>query len=129
MTEEGDIIQVKLSTGEEIICIFAKGYDDDDRFRVHSILEMIPITPDDLLEEIEQYLLRPYVTYTEDLTRESSLNPVSVVMVSPPSEAIKNQYLLSVTEIQAKLGKLEPVVPTSGNVVSLHDRKQILTED
>ena len=129
MTEADDIIQVKLVTGEEVICTFIEVFTTDDRFRVHSILEMIPITPDDMLDEIEQYLLRPYVTYTDDLTRESSLNPVSVVMVSPPSEAIRNQYILSVSEIQAKLGKLKPVAPTSGNVVSFHSRKQVLTED
>ena len=129
MTQSGDIIQVRLSTGEEVICTFVEAFTTEDRFRVHSILEMIPITPDDMLEEVEQYLLRPYVTYTDDLTRESSLNPVAVVMVSPPSEAIRNQYILSVSEIQAKLGNLKPVTPNSGNVISFHNRKQVLTED
>ena len=130
-----EIVQIKLITGSEIICTFGEGEQTPDEFRVHSILEMIPLSEPDEMSEIEQYILRPYVTYCEDLSLEVSLNPVSVVLVAAPSDAIRRQYVLSVNEIQTKLGKGISVTPiprdsdAPSNVLSFVNRKQLLTED
>ena len=130
-----DIVQIKLITGSEIICTFVEGGHTPEEFRVHSILEMIPLTDPEDLVEVEQYILRPYVTYGEDLKTEVSLNPISVVLVAQPAAAIRDQYILSVNEIQSKLGRSIPAIPltsdsdTPNNVVSFTSRKQLLTED
>ena len=137
MTDEGEIVQIRLISGDELICTVVS--HDESAFMVHSMLHMIPYGELDLYEEMESYILRPYVTYTADLNQTVSLNPIGVVLVSTPSPSIRAQYLVSCSEIQKQLGfgddgeKLEnektdgqePV----GNVISMTSRRQILTED
>ena len=134
MTEEGEIVQVRLISGDELICTVVS--HDESAFMVHSMLHMIPFGELDILEEMESYILRPYVTYTANLEQPISLNPIGVVLVSSPSPSIRAQYLISCKEIQKQLGfgdeeDESPEVKdgTVGNVISMTSRKQLLTEE
>ena len=137
MTDEGEIVQIRLISGDELICTVVS--HDESAFMVHSMLHMIPYGELDVYEEMESYILRPYVTYTADLKQTVSLNPIGVVLVSTPSPSIRAQYLVSCSEIQKQLGfgddgeKLEKEKTDDeepvGNVISMTSRRQILTED
>jgi hypothetical protein len=134
MTEEGEVVQVRLISGDELICTVVS--HDESAFIVHSLLHMIPYGELDVLEEMESYILRPYVTYTANLEQPISLNPIGVVLISSPSPSIRAQYLVSCSEIQKQLGfgddgeKLEKEEEAPvGNVISMTSRKQVLTED
>ena len=141
-----EIVQMRLTSGQEIVCSFSdKNTLVEDSFMVHSVLEMIPLSEPTDLSEVESYILRPFITYADDLDVEVSINPVTVVCVTYPSEAIRSQYLVSVREIQYKLGhdvELDPdeegheeeeehhgkQLPPKSNVVSFTGR-QLLKED
>ena len=137
MTDEGEIVQIRLISGDELICTVVS--HDESAFMVHSMLHMIPYGELDVYEEMESYILRPYVTYTADLKQTISLNPIGVVLVSTPSPSIRAQYLVSCSEIQKQLGfgddgeKLEKEKADDeepvGNVISMTSRKHFLTED
>ena len=144
-TEELHVVQMRLVTGDEILCTFSNDNESDEHsFMVHSILHMIPLSDTDLLTETEteSYILRPYITYTDNLQRVSSINPVTVVTISVPSVAIESQYFASLAEIEKQLGyridkaeEEDDYIPSpsrdSGvsNVVTFPPRKQLLTED
>jgi hypothetical protein len=133
------VVQMKLVTGEEILCTFSdKNESTPDSFMVHSVLQMMPIGEPSITDETESYILRPYITYVDNLQREVSINPVTVVCVSYPSTAIEAQYFISLAEIEKQLGynvpeepsQLDSDQPQSGNVVTFpFGGKQILTED
>jgi hypothetical protein len=144
-TKEAEVVQMKLVTGDEVSCIFSnENESDENSFMVHSILQMIPLSDTDLLTETEteSYILRPYITYTDNLQRVSSINPVTVVTISVPSVAIEAQYFASLAEIEKQLGyridkaeEDDDYIPSpsrdSGvsNVLSFPPRKQLLTEE
>ena len=141
-----EIVQMRLSSGQEVVCTFSDtNAMIEDSFMVHSVLEMIPLSEPTDLSEVESYILRPFITYADDLKVEVSLNPVTVVCVTYPSEAIRSQYLVSVREIQYKLGhdvELDPdeeghedeeehhgeKLPPKSNVIYFTGR-QLLKED
>jgi hypothetical protein len=129
----GKVVQIKLMSGEEIICTFCEDKDSTvDAFHINYVLQMIPYGDLDPYEETESYILRPFVTYTEDLATDVQLNPISVVFVAAPSEPILHQYQRSVDEIQSKLvGKMDTPTeePEVANILSFPSRKQLLTED
>ena len=129
----GAVVQMKLMSGEEIICTFCEDKDSTvEAFHINYVLQMLPFGELDPYEETESYILRPFVTYTDDLSADISLNPISVVFVAAPSEPIYRQYQKSVEEIQSKLvGEmgLPPEEPEVANVVSFPSRRHLLTED
>ena len=137
-----EVVQMKLVSGDEILCTFSERNEiEETSFIVHSVLQMIPMNDPDLIAETESYILRPYVTYVDNLQKEVSLNPVTVIMVTYPSTAIEAQYYMSLAEIEKQLGYEEPdsteddyhARPQSdsgvSNVLSFPSRKQLLTED
>jgi hypothetical protein len=77
-------------------------------------------------------VLRPFVAYTANLDQVVSINPLTVVCINAPSDAVIEQYLSSIDKIQEMLVVTEPASPvadSTGNVVSLTSRKKLLTED
>ena len=83
MTEEGEIVQVRLISGDELICTVVS--HDESAFMVHSMLHMIPFGELDILEEMESYILRPYVTYTANLDQTLSLTLGLTLPLTLPS--------------------------------------------
>lgn len=139
---EGNIVQFKLLNGEEMIAEMIES--STETFIVKNALTMEPLDPD-LYDQYEGdatksfYILRPFISYIDDLEKHVSLNPISVVCVTLPSEVVLEQYMGSVDQIQTELmaamyerGESEPnaiATPSRGNVVSITTRKQLLTEE
>lgn len=144
---EGNIVQFKLLNGEEMIAEMIEG--NTETFIVKNALTMEPLDPE-LYDQYEGdptkafYVLRPFISYIDDLEKNVSLNPISVVCVTLPSEVVLEQYMGSVDQIQTELmaamwekqaqqddyEKPDAVAkPMQGNVVSIATRKQLLTEE
>jgi hypothetical protein len=146
-TFEGNIVQFKLLNGEEMIAEMIEG--NTETFIIKNALTMEPLDPE-MYDQYEGdpsksfYLLRPFISYIDDLEKNVSLNPISVVCVTLPSEVVLEQYMGSVEQIQTELmaalydrngqeddyDKPDAVAKSvKGNVVSLTTRKQLLTEE
>lgn len=109
--EGDDILQMKMITGETVLTAFSpKNELVEDSFILICTLEMIPMeTYEDIevgeMGNTEYYILRPWVTYSEDMGMEISVNPTNVVYMTEPSKGLKKQYFRSLDEIQKQLGK------------------------
>lgn len=146
MTYEGNIAQFKLLNGEELLAEVVES--TVETFIIKNALTMEPLDPE-LWDEYESepnksfYVLRPFISYIDDLEKSVSLNPISVVCVTLPSEVVLEQYMGSIEQIQSELMaamwdkegekddymKPDAVATTQkGNVVSLSTRK-LLTEE
>ena len=146
MTYEGNVAQFKLLNGEELLAEVVES--TVETFIIKNALTMEPLDPE-LWDEYESepnksfYVLRPFISYIDDLEKNVSLNPISVVCVTLPSETVLEQYMGSIDQIQTELMaamwekegekddymKPDAVATTQkGNVVSLSTRK-LLTEE
>lgn len=141
--DEPLIVQMKMVSGE-IVLAEPVNMDDKESMRFRGCLEMIPMIED--YEEIiksgpgpEYYILKPWVTYTDDVMETVSVNPLAIVYNAMPSEQLLNQYHRSVEEIIEQLEadretgshpKQSPKL--KGEVVSFRPKivpPTILTED
>ena len=145
--EGDDILQMKMITGETVLTAFSpKNELVDDSFILICTLEMIPMESYDDVEvgdtgSTEYYILRPWVTYSDDMGMEISVNPTNVVYMTEPSKGLKKQYFRSLDEIQKQLGKNkeekeeekeEPSASKVGDVIAFKPRivdSVLLTED
>ena len=122
------IQQIRFLDGTEVLANILH-WEDDTYIEANNILEMIP------MEDMEHpdtnktyYILKPLIMYIDDLARATTINPGSIMTVTEPSDTVKSQYASSLAEISLAMGDgLEDDGP--GNVVSLHSRKKLLTED
>ena len=145
MTYEGNVAQFKLLNGEELLAEVVESTVES--FIIKNALIMEPLDPE-LWDEYESepnksfYVLRPFISYVDDLEKNVSLNPISVVCVTLPSETVLDQYMGSIEQIQTELmsamwekegqdSSKPDAIATSqkGNVVSLSSRKKLLTEE
>jgi hypothetical protein len=147
MTYEGNIAQFKLLNGEELLAEVVES--NTETFIIKNALTMEPLDPEqwedyDTAPNKSFYVLRPFISYIDDLEKNVSLNPISVVCVTLPSEVVLEQYMGSVDQIQTELMaamwekegqeddymKPDAVATTkAGNVVSIMTKKQLLTEE
>lgn len=138
---DDEILQMKMITGETILTALSpKNEKVDDSFIMICTLEMIPIdTYDEFDAEnvsgTEYYILRPWVTYADDISLEISVNPTNIVYITAPSKGLKEQYFRSLAEIQKqlKVNKKEEQVPPKnvGDVIAFkpRDTKVLLNEE
>ena len=134
------ILQIKLSTGQEIL---AQSIDIETKetFIVSHALEMVAVEyeDDELQLNKSYYILRPFVSYPEALDVVISVNPNAIVMINKPSKKVIEQYSGSVDVIQEMLvddngnnGTEEESVVTKveGNVFTFPSAPpKLLTED
>ncbi len=133
------VFQIKLVNGQEFLGVCDNIFEnaEDSMFQVSYALDMVPTEYlDEEGENRAYYVLRPFVSYTEDLSKTTTLNPTTVICMSVPGSNILDQYLSSVDHIQDMLitqndsdgGQREP---TQGNVVPIKfsSKKKLLTED
>lgn len=129
------ILQIKLSTGQEIL---AQSIDIETKetFIVSHALEMVAVEyeDDELQLNKSYYILRPFVSYPEALDVAVSVNPSSIVCINKPSKKVIEQYASSCDAIQEMLVDDNPVDdgtdddPTPrGNILSFPPK--LLTED
>ena len=124
-------VQVKLVNGEELIAIYENIGEDSGEMSFSYVLSMMPleIEFEDLESDKSYYVLRPFISYIDDLANVVGINPNTVIALTTPSDTVVEQYLVSVKQIQDGLGNgTKPqAVSSPDNVVSL--RPQTLTED
>ena len=130
MKDMENIQQIRFVNGMEAIANIL--HWDEDNVEVNYLLQMdvLPEYGEDPDEDRSFYILRPMVSYTDDLTKATTVNPASVMTVSDPSPTVIKQYKNSIHEITSQMsGKEEDSV--IGNVIAFNPKKssQMLTED
>ena len=134
-----EVVQLKLVTGEQVIATFTDDNSESpETFRIYGALEMIPLVEESeefLIESgTEFYIMRPWITYADNLMDAIAVNPATVVYIAPPSVSLKIQYLKSFDEIQQKLGVNSSETDSDGssstaaNVIAFKPKPQTLTE-
>lgn len=135
---QGQIQQIKLNTGDEIICEIVEWQDQGNGIEVFLVKDALQIIPiefyDDAEPEKATYILKPYLTYTDDLSKIMVINPIATVAYGDPSPAVLKQYLSSVDQIKEALKKdedFEEEIPAIKNVVTFRPKgsPKLLTED
>ena len=125
------IVQLKLVNGEELIAVYENVGEDSQEMSFSYVLSMMPleIEFEDLESDKSYYVLRPFISYTDDLANVVGINPNTVIALTTPSDTVVDQYLGSVKQIQDSLGlgTKPQAVSSTDNVVSL--RPRTLTED
>ena len=130
MKDMENIQQIRFVNGMEAIANIL--YWDEDNIEVNYLLQMdvLPEYGEDPDEDRSFYILRPMVSYTDDLTRATTVNPSSVMTVSDPAPVVIKQYKNSIKEISSQMSNKEED-STVGNVIAFNPKKspQMLTED
>jgi len=130
MNDLENIQQIRFVNGMEAIANIL--HWDEDNVEVNYLLQMdvLPEYGEDPDEDRSFYILRPMVSYTDDLTRATTVNPSSVMTVSDPSPVVIKQYKNSIKEISSQMSNKEED-STVGNVIAFNPKKspQMLTED
>ena len=130
MKDTENIQQIRFVNGMEAIANIL--HWDEDNIEVNYLLQMdvLPEYGEDPDEDRSFYILRPMVSYTDDLTRATTVNPSSVMTVSDPAPVVIKQYKNSIKEISAQMTNKEED-STVGNVIAFNPKKspQMLTED
>ena len=119
------IQQIRFINGSE--CIANILVWDDDIIEMNNALVMEPLEYD-IDDHKSYYLLKPLMSYSDDLTKAITVNPGAVMCVSDPSPTVIEQYEGSLREIDNQIDDGDDS-PSGTNVVSLDSRKRILTED
>lgn len=120
------LVQMKLVNGEELIACYENFGEGGDEMSVTYALSMSPLEFEyeemaDLDQTRSYYVLRPFISYTDDLANNVGINPNAVIALTTPSDAVVEQYLGSVNQIQETLGlgTKPEAVSSADNVVSL----------
>jgi len=99
--EESNVQQIRFSNGTEVLANIIK-WEDDEFIEANCILE-IERRSLDMDFEVEEgtsfYVLKPWVSYIDDMYKMTSINPVSIVSVTVPSPVVSAQYVSSLCEI------------------------------
>ena len=119
------IQQIRFINGTECIANILSW--DEDIIEINNALVMEPLEsdPDD---HKAYYLLKPLVSYSDDLGKAVTVNPGAIMCVSEPSPTVLEQYQGSLREILNQLDD-ESEDKGDGNVVAFDSRKRLLTED
>ena len=130
MNDLENIQQIRFVNGMEAIANIL--HWDEDNVEVNYLLQMdvLPEYGEDPDEDRSFYILRPMVSYTDDLTKATTVNPSSVMTVSDPAPVVIKQYKNSIKEISSQMSNKEED-STVGNVIAFNPKKspQMLTED
>ena len=119
------IQQIRFINGSE--CIANILVWDDDIIEMNNALVMEPLESD-IDDHKSYYLLKPLMSYSDDLTKSITVNPCAIMCVSDASPTVIEQYEGSLREIHSQIDDGDDS-QSGTNVVSLDSRKRLLTED
>lgn len=99
--------QIRFTDGLEVIANIMT-WDEDTMIEANYILIMEILTDyqEDPTEDRSFYILKPMVSYIDDLSKTSIINPSAVISVTEPSEVVIKQYKNSITEIQDQMTEI-----------------------
>jgi hypothetical protein len=119
------IQQIRFINGTECIANILVWDEDIIEMNNALVMEALESDPDD---HKSYYLLKPLISYSDDLSKAVTVNPGAIMCVSEPSPTVLEQYQGSLREI---LNQLDDEGGSKGdtNVVAFDSRKRLLTED
>ena len=120
------IKQIRFINGSEVLASILS-WEDGEFVEINNALEMEPLESD-IDDSKTYYLLRPMVSYIDDLGKIIQVNPSSIMCMTDPSPTVLQQYEGSLRDILHQMD--DGATRDSGsNIVSFDSRKRILTED
>ena len=125
---DGSVRQLLMSNGEEILAEIID-WKEGTYIEAKNILSIIPYEIESADDGKAYYILKPWVSYTDDIGKSSYMNPNNVISLTEPSPVVLEQYQGSVEEISVGLKDDEQKVSrgVEGNVLSFTP-KTLLTE-
>lgn len=137
---ELNIQQIRFANGSEVLANIAR-WDEDEFLEANCILEIERRSHEEFENDEGKsfYVLKPWVSYIDDMHKISAINPSSIVSVTTPSPIVIEQYGTSLVEIikyMEETSRSDDLVKTeisadSHNVVQFPPKSsvQLLTED
>ena len=129
MAERGrDVQQIRFINGLECLANIIH-WEDDAFIEINNalVMEGLESEPGD---ERAYYMLKPLISYTDDLGKSITVNPGSIMCVSEPSTTVMEQYKSSLREILSQIDPDDPKTDSATtNIVAINSRKRLLTED
>lgn len=121
-----DIQQIRFINGVEVIANILH-WEEDTFIEINNALMMEPLenTEDD---GRSFYILKPMVSYSDNLGKGITVNPNAIMCITEPSAVVLEQYTASLRDIIHQLEDDEERKEPTSNVVSL-STKRMLTED
>ena len=123
-----DVQQIRFINGLECLANIIH-WEEDTFIEMNNALAMESLESE-IGDERAYYMLKPLISYTDDLNKSITVNPNSIMCIAEPSPTVMEQYQSSLNEI---LGQMDddpvPVVDSGTNIVSFNPRKKLLTED
>lgn len=120
-----NIQQIRLVDGTEILANIVH-WEEELYVEANNILMMEPLpNPED--DDRAYYILKPLVSYIDDMAKSSTLNPSTFISVTEPSPVVLKQYGNSLRDIIRQMGTDVDEGPS--NVLSFDSRKKLLTEE
>jgi len=101
MKQEFNIQQIRFSNGTEVLANIIV-WQDDELIEANCILEIDRRTHDadfNVEENKSYYVLKPWVSYIDDIHKVSVINPISILSVTIPAPIVIDQYGTSLNEI------------------------------
>lgn len=88
-----DIVHMKMITGEEVLATMVSWLEteDDDSYIIQGALVFKEISMQ--VSGSRYYILKPWLLYHEDYSKQITLNPDSVVAFSTPDKEMIDQYM------------------------------------
>ena len=121
-----DVQQIRFINGLECLANILH-WEDDAFIEMNNALVMEGLEADPG-DDRAYYMLKPLVSYTDDLSKSVTVNPGSIMCVSDPSPTVMEQYKSSLREILNQIDD-DPKSDSATNIVSFDSRKRLLTED
>jgi hypothetical protein len=121
-----DVQQIRFINGLECLANILH-WEDDAFIEMNNALVMEGLEADPG-DDRAYYMLKPLVSYTDDLSKSITVNPGSIMCVSEPSPTVMEQYKSSLREILNQIDE-DPKNDSATNIVSFDSRKRLLTED
>lgn len=104
MSYENTLQQLLMADGHEILAHIVEWDESLLTIKANNILVMIPYDMD--MEDSDgksYYILRPWISYLDDLERPSLITRSSIVAVTQPAPVIAEQFYTSLNEINRTL--------------------------
>ena len=100
-------------------------WEEDTFIEANNCLAMEPLEGE-FDDDKSYYVLRPMVSYSEDLSKPITINPASIMCLCAPSDTVMEQYRSSLASILNQMEDEPPIKspePTS-NIVSFNPKNR-----
>ena len=121
------IQQIRFINGDEVLAKILH-WDEDTLIEISNALIMIPLESDDD-DGRSFYMLKPLVSYTDNLGKSLTVNPGSIMCLCEPSPTVLEQYNSSLRDIISQLDDESSAPETTAKVVSIETKRKLLTEE